>query len=151
MLNLATYRFSGRSSRSTDRSLFTRIIVYNYKDLGRIFTVADGECWELIRIFKRETGFFVYSNWCAQQRSKAALKIKARQASVKDTDCSFGPPDKKQHFSSVQGKKGKGKFKADDNKKKLNDAKKCGGYVCRWKMWPDLRKPNTIAQCSFSV
>ena len=65
----------------------------------------------------------MYSNWCAQQRSKAALKIKARQASVKDTDCSFGPPDKKQHFSSVQGKKGKGKLKADDNKKKLNDAK----------------------------
>jgi len=32
------------------------------------------------------------------QRSASALKRKATQAIIKDTDCSFGPPDKKQHF-----------------------------------------------------
>ena len=57
------------------------------------------------------------------QRSNAGIKRKARQTSAKDSDCSFGSPDKKQHFGSVHasGKKGKtkeGKSKADDKKDK---------------------------------
>ena len=53
------------------------------------------------------------------QRSNSALKRKARQEVVKDNECSFGPPDKKQHFSSVKGKNGKngkGKSKLDEKK-----------------------------------
>jgi len=47
------------------------------------------------------------------------LKRKARQEPIKDNECSFGPPDKKQHFGTMQEKKSrksKGKSKADDSK-----------------------------------
>ena len=53
------------------------------------------------------------------QRSNAAVKRKVRQPSAKDNECSFGPPDKKQYFSSVPGKKskkGKGNSKVDDKR-----------------------------------
>ena len=55
------------------------------------------------------------------QHSNLALKRKAQKETSKDIECSFGPPDKKQHFGSVQGKKskkGKGKCRADDTKEK---------------------------------
>ena len=60
------------------------------------------------------------------QHSNAAVKRKVRQSSAKDSECSFGPPDKKQHFNLVPGKKGKkskGNSKVDDKKDKPDDAK----------------------------
>jgi len=43
------------------------------------------------------------------------------QAAIKDADCSFGPPDKKQHFTAKTKKSAKGKDKASvaDNAKDL--------------------------------
>jgi len=39
------------------------------------------------------------------QHSNSSLKRKPQQEPVKDNECSFGPPDKKQHFGTMQGKK----------------------------------------------
>ena len=54
------------------------------------------------------------------QHFASVLKRKAMQAVIKDTDCSFRPPDKKQHFIA-KTKKSKGKATGD----------KCGRYMQR--------------------
>ena len=51
-----------------------------------------------------------------EQRMKAACKRKARQAVIKDSTTSLGPPDKKQHFDNSQVRKTRAQIRKDNVK-----------------------------------
>jgi len=70
------------------------------------------------------------SYWIATdqtQHSNSSLKRKAQQELIKDAECSFGSPDKKQHFGTMQGKKSRkslGKSRAEEKIRKNRRRKK---------------------------
>ena len=56
-----------------------------------------------------------------KQRSNSTINRKAQQQLVKDSECSFGPPDKKQHFDTMEEKKAK---KAKESASQIMQKKK---------------------------